>query len=104
MRIVFEAEGFEVISQAVPPSIKQVVKISPHIIFLDLLLKGSNGKDICMMLKRDSQTKNIPVIMLSAHNKELLEEVSEASGADGYLPKPFDIDDLTSIVRKHLNK
>ena len=75
---------------------------APHIVLLDIWLSGHDGGQIAKDLKAHSKTKNIPVIMLSANNET--EKVSKEVGADGFLMKPFDIDELLKLVAKHSSK
>lgn len=68
----------------------------PDLIILDVLLSGRDGREICKHLKSDPETKEIPVIMVSAHPN--VDESVKQSGADDYLPKPFDMDDLLQKI------
>jgi DNA-binding response OmpR family regulator len=70
----------------------------PDLILLDILLSGMDGRLICKKLKKHSRTKHIPIIMMSAH-PGAEKSVTEA-GADKFLPKPFNIDDLLNTVKK----
>lgn len=75
-------------------------KNTPDLIFLDLYVSGENGKQILKRIKTEEKTSKIPVIMLSAYpNVEA--EILEA-GADDFIAKPFDMDDLLGKVKKHL--
>jgi DNA-binding response OmpR family regulator len=70
----------------------------PHLVLLDILLSGQDGRLICKKLKSSRRTAHLPIIMMSAHpNAE--KSVREA-GADFFLPKPFSIDDLVEAVKK----
>lgn len=68
----------------------------PDMIILDMLLSGSDGRDITRQLKTQARTKHIPIIMLSAHPKAKQE--AQTSGADDFLPKPFEMDELLEKV------
>lgn len=71
----------------------------PSLILLDLFLSGRNGKKIAKNLKSRSDTKDIPIIILSAHpnaSREL-----EGIKVDGFLAKPFEVDDLLEKVGKY---
>jgi CheY-like chemotaxis protein len=73
----------------------------PDLILLDVLLSGRDGRDVCRELKANVQTKHIPIVMISAHpNAEV--SVKEA-GADDFLSKPFEMDELTSLIEKYLS-
>lgn len=75
-------------------------KFNPNLIILDVLLSGSDGRAICQMLKTETKTKNIPIIMISAH-PNIDKSVKEA-GADAFLPKPFDTKELLDTISKVL--
>src|SRR5258708_11301154 len=64
----------------------------PKLIILDVLLSGRDGREICRKLKTNERTKRIPIVMISAQpsaQKSVL-----ASGANTFIPKPFDITNL----------
>ena len=73
----------------------------PDLILLDVLLSGEDGGEICQRLKSDEQTRNIPVILLSAHTG--LREATERCSANDCLVKPFRLTELREIVKKYLS-
>lgn len=72
----------------------------PDLIILDILLSGHDGRTICKRLKSQEHTKHVPIILISAH-PEARTTAFEA-GADDFIAKPFDIDDLLDAVERHL--
>lgn len=80
--------------------IEKVKKLKPDVILLDLLLSGKNGQDITSQLKSLPNTKNIPVIIISAHPSA--EKAAKQAGADAFVAKPFDIEDLLSVIQKYI--
>ena len=72
----------------------------PDIIFMDNWLPDVGGIDATRALKSDETLKNIPVIYFSANNDVM--SLADQAGADGYLSKPFDIQELENIILKHL--
>lgn len=74
----------------------------PDLILLDIWMSGTDGRDVCRELKARPDLKHIPVIMISA-NKDITESAL-ASGADDFLPKPFDMDELMGKVEYMLEK
>ena len=72
----------------------------PDLILLDLWMSGINGSEICERLKADEKTKDIPVIIFSANRD--IQAISESVGADDYLAKPFQMNDLLDKVRKFI--
>lgn len=77
-----------------------VEKFRPDIIILDMLLSGVNGLTLCNSLKMNDETKHIPIVMISAHPRA--KQLTLAAGADHFVPKPFELDDLISLVERIL--
>lgn len=75
--------------------------ILPDLLILDMLLSGKDGRTICRQLKSQEITQKLPILMISAH-PGALQTVAEV-GADGFLPKPFDIDVLLDKVNKSIH-
>ncbi|MBI4029470.1 MAG: response regulator [Candidatus Blackburnbacteria bacterium] len=97
---VLEFEGYEVFVDNDPENItKKISRINPDIIVLDLLLAGNKGDDVARDLKADQATSKIPIIMISAH--PTAETLAKECGADAFLAKPFDIDELVNTIKKH---
>lgn len=82
--------------------LKDVKELKPGLILLDLLLSGKNGKEIALILKSNKETKNIPIVIISAHPSA--EKAAMQAGVDGFLAKPFDIADLLQLVEKFTSK
>ncbi|RZL12364.1 MAG: response regulator, partial [Pedobacter sp.] len=70
----------------------------PDLILLDIMLPDGDGRDICRRLKTNESTKNIPVVMMSAHAAE--KDVIESCFANDFIKKPFDIDNFLSRINK----
>jgi DNA-binding response OmpR family regulator len=73
----------------------------PDVIILDYLLSGTDGSKICKQLKTDSRTKDIPIIMMSAHPSA--QEYAKDCGADSFVYKPFSIDEVLEKLNKLTN-
>jgi len=69
----------------------------PAAIIMDMLLSGTDGKEICRKLKKKEATKHIPVMMISAHPDA--ESICREAGADDFLGKPFAMEELLIRVR-----
>ncbi len=72
----------------------------PDLLILDVLLSGKDGRKICQRLKSQKATKQLPILMMSAHPS--VQKTVTAVGADGFLPKPFDINSLLEKVDKSM--
>ena len=68
----------------------------PHVYVLDKQLPGIDGLELCRILKSDAQTKNIPIVMVSADPD--IKALAASAGADAVLEKPFSIHELLAVV------
>jgi DNA-binding response OmpR family regulator len=77
---------------------------SPDLILLDIMLPILSGYDACSLLKKDEKTKRIPIIFLSAKNSTTDITQGLTTGADDYIPKPFDYKELLARIKARLRK
>src|SRR6476469_7090590 len=77
---------------------------APDLILLDIMLPILSGYDACSLLKKDEKTKRIPIIFLSAKNS--VQDITHglSTGADDYIPKPFDYKELLARIKTRLRK
>ena len=75
----------------------------PALILLDVMLPEMSGLEICKVLKSDPETRTIPIIFLTARSMPAEIHEALASGASGYLPKPFDPMTLISQINEILS-
>ncbi len=86
MKYNISKEGYDVISTDNGKSALSLVHThSPDLIVLDLMMPGIDGLDVCKQLKGNSDTKNIPIIMLTAKSSESDIIVGLELGADDYV-------------------
>src|SRR5882672_8178846 len=76
----------------------------PDLVVLDLMLPQVDGLEICRMVRSDSKTAAIPIIMLTARAEESERIVGLELGADDYLAKPFSPNELVARVRALLRR
>lgn len=74
----------------------------PDLVVLDMLLSGTDGREMTKHLKSRAETKHVPILMISAHPSA--EQEVRASGADDFLAKPFEMDELLAKIAKYLNE
>jgi two-component system, OmpR family, phosphate regulon response regulator PhoB len=92
--------GYEVVAVGDgQEALEAVRKRKPAAVVLDWAMPSLEGPEVCAELKSDPDTAAVPLVMLSA--SALREDVARglAHGADGYLTKPFDIDELDGLLR-----
>ncbi|MCL2665499.1 MAG: response regulator transcription factor, partial [Defluviitaleaceae bacterium] len=91
----FDASGFD----SAKPFRKKMAEAIPQLILLDVMLPDEDGVSILKTIKRNSASKNVPVIMLTAKAAEYDKVVGLDSGADDYIVKPFSVLELLSRIR-----
>jgi len=95
LQVILEEEGYMVVMAVKSDFLENLHNGGlPHLILLDMLLSGKDGREIVKHLKSQEETKHIPVIMFSAHPSA--EETALSAGADDFLAKPFDINPLSA--------
>lgn len=100
-----EKEGFKVKRFLSGEKILDAIdKRKPDLILLDLMLPGVDGLEVCKILKKDSQSSTIPVIMLTAKGEESDIVMGLELGADDYIPKPFSPKVLIARVKAALRR
>jgi DNA-binding response OmpR family regulator len=74
----------------------------PDLFILDKALPTIDGFAICKYLKIRKETKDIPIIMISAYHK--FKNRAKEVGVDDFIEKPFDLKELLKVVEKHINQ
>ncbi len=103
MSIVLQDAGYTVITAETKKKILESITLhNPHLLLLDIWLSGENGEIIARELKNTAATKLLPIIIISANTQT--EAIAKASGADAFLAKPFDIDELVGMVSRYISQ
>ncbi len=72
------------------------------LIILDVIMPKKNGFQVCRDLKRDAELKDIPVIMITSKSQESDRFWGMKQGANEYITKPYEPDELLSAVKKYI--
>ena len=100
LRYNLEREGFRVYSTGDgEEAVTMVKEYKPDVIVLDWMLPSMSGIDICKQLRWNTETKGIPIIMLSARGEESDRIRGLDAGADDYIIKPFSPAELIARIR-----
>src|SRR5688500_8766545 len=99
---LLRSAGFEVRLAADGDQALAAAAERPAIIIMDLAMPGLNGWEATRRLKTGEATKDIPVIVLTAHALDHYRDVAVAAGCDAFLAKPCSIDDLVGAIRRAL--
>lgn len=100
-----EAEGYRVIwAENGEEGLIKIQEDTPDLVVLDWMLPNVSGIEICRQLKTRSETRALPVIMLSARSEEVDRVRGLETGADDYVVKPYSIVELMARVRSQLRR
>lgn len=100
-----EAEGFAVSRAASgDEALLLIDEDAPDLVLLDWMLPGVSGIEICRRLKMRSETREMPIIMLSARSEEVDRVRGLETGADDYVVKPYSVVELMARVRSQLRR
>jgi len=101
----FERQGFSVLQA---DNGEEALKIArrelPNLILLDLVMPGLLGFEVCATLRQDERFTNTPIIIMSAKSYKPDIDKAKELGADAYVVKPVEIEELIKIAREHLDK
>jgi DNA-binding response OmpR family regulator len=99
INLILNVKGYDVKTEKNAENLLTMKEDLPDLLLLDIWMSGVDGRDICRQLKSRQETKDLPVIMLSANID--IKNMSVDCGATDYLAKPFDINELVGIIEKH---
>jgi PleD family two-component response regulator len=80
------------------------LKNPPDLILLDVMMPGLDGFEVCAVLRQNSLTANTPVLMLTALDQTDSKVRGLQAGADDYITKPFNLDELQMRIEAHLRR
>ena len=105
LRMRLEANNYEVMTAADgQEGLEKAHKESPNLIILDIMLPKMNGYQICQLLKADPKYKAIPIIISSGRTPQEIRKVGKEMGADAFVSKPFEAEELLSKMKELLEK
>ncbi len=103
IEFLMQQAGFDVVTAEDGESaLESVAETPPDLILLDISLPGISGFDVLEQLRNDPRHARLPIIMLTAHGREVEKEKGLALGADDYVTKPFSTQALVEKVKSLL--
>ena len=82
---------------------KQMTEVIPDLVLLDIMLPDENGNEIVKKLRRNSNTKKLPIIMVTARSQMEDKMIGEETGVNEYITKPFELEQIVKKVEEYLN-
>ncbi len=105
LRRYFEIVGYEVLNALTgAEAVKQAIEHQPEVIILDINLPDINGYEVCKKLRSEQATKHIPIIFLTRKDDRRDRLTGLELGADDFLTKPFDIEELRLRVHNIIGR
>ena len=100
-----EAEGFEVqTADNGEDALQLIAETPPDLILLDWMMPHVSGLEVCRRIRAKSETRGIPILMLSARSEEVDKVRGLETGADDYVIKPYSVAELMARLRAHLRR
>ena len=104
LRRLLELHSYEALAvQEAGEAFSKAKSFNPDVILLDLLMPRLGGLEICEMLNSDKETRGIPIIVVSALDKEADIKKAYRLGVVGYITKPYDLNKLLQEINKAIS-
>jgi|SRR6187431_2808788 DNA-binding response OmpR family regulator len=103
IKMVLDYYGYDAMDAENEVNARKIIS-SNHVdlVIMDMLLSGADGTDICRRLKQDKVTSSIPILMFSAH--PTAKDSCLAAGADDFISKPFEMNDMMDKINFFLER
>jgi len=100
-----EDEGVELLfAENGEQALELIQKEEPNLVFLDVMMPKMNGMEVCQKVKKELNLSDVYIILLTAKGQEVDRQKGLEMGADRYMTKPFDPDEMLSVAEEVLNR
>jgi len=100
-----EDEGVELLfAENGEQALDLIKKEEPNLVFLDVMMPKMNGMEVCYKVKKELHLSHVYIILLTAKGQEVDRQKGLDMGADRYMTKPFDPDEMLAIAEEILKK
>jgi DNA-binding response OmpR family regulator len=98
-----EDEGVELLlAENGEQALELIQKEEPNLVFLDVMMPKMNGMEVCQKVKKELKLSHVYIILLTAKGQEVDRQKGLEMGADRYMTKPFDPDEMLTIAEEVL--
>lgn len=98
-----EDEGVELLlAENGEQALELIQKVEPNLVFLDVMMPKMNGMEVCQKVKKELNLSHVYIILLTAKGQEVDRQKGLEMGADRYMTKPFDPDEMLTIAEEVL--
>jgi twitching motility two-component system response regulator PilG len=105
VKLTLESQGYEVISFLKPaPAMTALIRLNPILILMDINMPEINGYELCQLLRRSPNFKNMPIIMVSSRDGVFDRLKARMVGATDFINKPFTPTELINSVNKYVSQ
>ncbi|MBN1645623.1 response regulator [Candidatus Woesearchaeota archaeon] len=84
--------------------LNKVKKLKPHAVVLDIMMPKMDGFEVCKHIRNDPSVRHTKIVMVTSKNQQLDEDKGMDYGADDYIMKPFEPDELLHVMNQVLNR
>lgn len=99
-----EDEGVELLfAENGEQALKIIQEEKPNLVFLDVMMPKMNGMEVCQKVKKELNLNDVYIILLTAKGQEVDRQKGLDMGADRYMTKPFDPDEMLAIAEEILS-
>lgn len=103
LKFMLEAQGYECsCAYDGETGLNMAKEIIPDLMILDVMMPKMNGYKISRLLKYDAKYKDIPILMVTARSQDEDKLIGIETGANEYITKPFELDDVINKVKEYL--
>lgn len=105
LKVALEGFGYKIMAyEAAEPALADMQNDKPDMAIFDLMLPGMDGLTAIRCIRQNAKLKKMPIICLTAKDKELDKVIGLDVGADDYITKPFGVLELTARIRSLLRR
>jgi twitching motility two-component system response regulator PilG len=105
VKLTLEAHGYEVMGLLKPAqAMTKLIRTHPTLILMDITMPDINGYELCQLLRKSPNLKQVPILMLSSRDGLFDKFKAKMLGANDYMTKPFTPTELVNLVNKYVSQ